>query len=76
MPKLDGYEAARRIASRPWATATRIVAVTGWGQDADRQRASEAGFHQHLVKPADPDTLQQIALGDGEPGALKNDTRR
>jgi PAS domain S-box-containing protein len=63
MPKLDGYQAARRIASRPWASSTRIVAVTGWGQDADRQRASEAGFHEHLVKPVDPDTLRQVVLG-------------
>jgi PAS domain S-box-containing protein len=65
MPKLDGYETARRIASRPWASSTRIVAVTGWGQDADRQRASEAGFHEHLVKPVDPDTLRQVVLGNG-----------
>ena len=65
MPKLDGYEAARRIVSMPWASATRIVAVTGWGQDADRQRAREAGFHEHLVKPVDPDTLRQVVLGDG-----------
>lgn len=63
MPKLDGYGAAREIASRPWAVSIRIVAVTGLGQDADRQRAREAGFHEHLVKPADPDTLQQIVLG-------------
>ena len=53
MPRLDGYETARRIANRPWAAATQIVAVTGWGQETDRQRAREAGFHRHLVKPAD-----------------------
>jgi PAS domain S-box-containing protein len=63
MPKLDGYEAARRIARRAWAFATRIIAVTGWGQDADRQRAREAGFHEHLVKPVDPETLSRL-LGD------------
>jgi CheY-like chemotaxis protein len=57
MPKLDGYEAARRIAARPWASATLLVALTGWGQAADRQRASEAGFHRHLVKPVEPDAL-------------------
>jgi PAS domain S-box-containing protein len=60
MPRLDGYETARRIASRPWAAATRIVAVTGWGQETDRQRAKEAGFHHHLVKPADLDALIEV----------------
>jgi PAS domain S-box-containing protein len=59
MPRLDGYETARRIASRPWAAATQIVAVTGWGQETDRQRAREAGFHRHLVKPADLDALTE-----------------
>lgn len=60
MPRLDGYGTARRIASRPWAAATRIVAVTGWGQDADRQRAKAAGFHRHLVKPVDLEALTQV----------------
>ena len=60
MPRLDGYETARRIASRPWATATQIVAVTGWGQEADRQRAKEAGFHRHLVKPVDIEALREL----------------
>jgi CheY-like chemotaxis protein/two-component sensor histidine kinase len=57
MPKLDGYEVARRIAQRAWARSTSLVAVTGWGQDADRQRSREAGFHQHLVKPVDLEAL-------------------
>jgi len=60
MPRLDGYETARRIARRPWAAATQIVAVTGWGQETDRHRAKEAGFHRHLVKPADLDTLIDV----------------
>jgi PAS domain S-box-containing protein len=64
MPRLDGYETARRIASRHWAAATRIVAVTGWGQEADRQRAREAGFHRHLVKPVDLGALREI-MSDG-----------
>ncbi|MDE2451853.1 MAG: PAS domain S-box protein [Gammaproteobacteria bacterium] len=64
MPRLDGYETARRIASRPWAVATLIVAVTGWGQETDRQRAKEAGFHRHLVKPVDLDALRDV-LSDG-----------
>ncbi|HEX3844801.1 MAG TPA: PAS domain S-box protein [Steroidobacteraceae bacterium] len=60
MPRLDGYETARRLASRPWAAATQIVAVTGWGQESDRQRAKEAGFHRHLVKPVDLDALREV----------------
>jgi PAS domain S-box-containing protein len=64
MPRLDGFETARKIASQPWASATQIVAVTGWGQEADRQRAKAAGFHRHLVKPVNFDALREaIASG-------------
>jgi signal transduction histidine kinase len=66
MPNLDGYQAARRIASRPWAGSTLLVAVTGWGQEADRQRSREAGFHRHLVKPVAPESLRQL-LGEERP---------
>ena len=64
MPRLDGYETARRLASQPWAAATQIVAVTGWGQETDRQRAKDAGFHRHLVKPVDLDVLREV-MSDG-----------
>ena len=72
MPRLDGYATAREIASRPWAADTQIVAVTGWGQDADRKRAKAAGFHRHLVKPVDIDALRQVmsaasARGQAQP---------
>ncbi len=60
MPRLDGYETARRIAGRSWAATTQIVAVTGWGQDTDRQRAKAAGFHRHLVKPVDLQALRDV----------------
>jgi PAS domain S-box-containing protein len=60
MPRLDGYETARRLAAKPWAAATQIVAVTGWGQETDRQRAKDAGFHRHLVKPVDLDALREV----------------
>ena len=65
MPRLDGYETARRMASRPWSAATLIVAVTGWGQEADRQRAKEAGFHRHLVKPVNLDMLREVMASGG-----------
>jgi CheY-like chemotaxis protein len=66
MPKLDGYEAVRRIASRGWASSTLLVALTGWGQEADRERAKAAGFHVHLTKPVEPDVLRDVlARRDG-----------
>ena len=64
MPRLDGYETARRLAARPWAAATKIVAVTGWGQEADRRRAKAAGFHRHLVKPVDLQALREVMSDD------------
>jgi CheY-like chemotaxis protein len=60
MPEMDGYEVARRMRQRHGARDVLLVAVTGWGQPADRQRASEAGFDSHLVKPATFDDLQKI----------------
>lgn len=53
LPGMDGYELARRIRERPGAAACRLIALTGYGQDHDRQRSREAGFDAHLVKPAD-----------------------
>jgi signal transduction histidine kinase/CheY-like chemotaxis protein len=60
MPKLDGYETARRLRQRPWSESTRLFALTGWGQEEDRERARQAGFDRHLVKPVDPDALSQL----------------
>ncbi len=60
LPGMDGYEVARQIRSSPECEAAVLVAVTGWGQDADRTRAREAGFDRHLVKPVDPDVLREL----------------
>jgi CheY-like chemotaxis protein len=60
MPKLDGYGAARHIRQEPWGHQVVLIAVTGWGQDGHKQRAQEAGFDHHLVKPADPQQLQRL----------------
>ena len=57
MPKLNGYEVARRIRAQPWGEHAILVAVTGWGQDEDQRKAREAGFDCHLVKPVDPASL-------------------
>jgi CheY-like chemotaxis protein len=60
MPKLNGHDTARRMRQEPWGREIVLVAVTGWGQDDDRQRSQEAGFNFHLVKPVDPAALEQI----------------
>ena len=60
MPGMDGLEAARRIRALPDGDAHLLVAVTGWGQERDRQPTSEAGFDAHLVKPADPLALRAL----------------
>jgi PAS domain S-box-containing protein len=57
LPKLNGHEVARWIRSQPWGVETRLVAITGWGQERDRERSREAGFDVHLTKPVDPDAL-------------------
>jgi signal transduction histidine kinase len=60
MPRLDGFEVARRIRAEEWGKGTVLVALTGWGQDEDRRRTREAGFDSHLVKPLDLDALSQF----------------
>lgn len=60
MPRMNGYEAARRIRQEPWGQSMMLVALTGWGQDEDKQRTREAGFDFHLVKPAEPAELQRL----------------
>ena len=68
MPKLDGYEVARRIRAAPEGASLLLVALTGYGQPADRRRAEDAGFDLHLVKPVDPARLiALLAEGPGEP---------
>jgi len=68
MPKLNGYEACRRIRKQPWSEKTVLIALTGWGQDDDRRRSHEAGFDHHLVKPVDPATLQKLLKELLQPG--------
>ena len=63
MPGLDGYEVARRLRALKNQPKVRIVAVTGWGQEADRQRSREAGFDVHLVKPVDANDLARVLSG-------------
>ena len=60
MPRLNGYEVARKMRGQPWGRAMMLVALTGWGHEDDRRRSSAAGFNHHLVKPVDFDALTQI----------------
>lgn len=62
MPKLNGYETARRIREQPWGRHVVLAAITGWGQDDDRRRSQEAGFDHHLVKPIDLAALQKLLV--------------
>ncbi len=60
MPKLNGYEACRRIRNSAWGRDMVLIAQTGWGQEEDKRRTKEAGFDDHLVKPVDPVSLMKM----------------
>lgn len=60
MPKLNGYKAAQQIREQPWGKDMVLIAITGWGQEEDRQRTREAGFDAHLVKPMDYTKLGEL----------------
>ena len=59
MPGMDGYEVAGG-SGKPRTSVVSLVALTGWGQEDDRQRSHDAGFDRHLVKPVDPDELDAV----------------
>lgn len=63
MPKLNGYEAARRIREQPWGKSMVLVALTGWGQEDDRRKSTDAGFDFHLVKPVETAALMKLLAG-------------
>jgi len=63
MPKLSGYDVARQLREARGGSIL-IVAITGWGQEEDRQRARDSGFDHHFTKPVDFDML--LALIDRE----------
>jgi PAS domain S-box-containing protein len=63
MPKLNGYQACRHIRQQPGGSEVVLVALTGWGQTEDKQRALAAGFDHHLTKPVDPTTLRRLVTG-------------
>ncbi len=65
MPLLSGYEVAERARSAPWGRRALLIALTGWGQEKDKQRALGAGFDHHLTKPVDQKVLEALLEGDG-----------
>jgi signal transduction histidine kinase/CheY-like chemotaxis protein len=60
MPLMNGYDAARTMRAADWGKEMLLVALTGWGQDDDRRRATEAGFDLHFTKPLEPADLRRI----------------
>jgi CheY-like chemotaxis protein len=62
MPVINGYEAARQLRAMPQGHALLLVAVTGWGQERDRELTRAAGFDAHFVKPVDPGAIQQFLM--------------
>ena len=63
MPRLTGDQVSRAVRNEPWGRRVFLVAVTGWGEPEDKERASAAGFDHHLTKPVDVDEMERL-LGD------------
>jgi len=60
MPRMNGYDATRRIREQPWGRDLVVIALTGWGQDNDRERSEQAGCDGHLVKPVSLSNLEEM----------------
>jgi PAS domain S-box-containing protein len=60
MPGLNGYEVAAQLRAEPWGRDVLLVAITGWGQEQDRQLALQSGFDRHVTKPVDPDFVEVL----------------
>ena len=68
MPELNGYEVARQVRQGPLGTLITLIAVTGWGQVSDKERATAAGFNVHLTKPIELEALTHVLRSDGFSG--------
>jgi signal transduction histidine kinase/ActR/RegA family two-component response regulator len=67
MPRLNGLDATRQIRAQSWGTGIKIIALTGWGQEGDRDRSRAAGCNGHLVKPIDAADLEKVLADLYEP---------
>ncbi len=63
LPRLNGYEVCRRLREQPGGEKMVLIALTGWGQEEDKQRSKDAGFNFHMVKPVDPAALEKLLAG-------------
>ncbi len=63
LPRIDGFDACRRIREQPWGKRILMIAITGWGQDVDRRKSQEAGFDHHLVKPVEASDISALMSG-------------
>ena len=68
LPTMSGHELARRVREDPRTRAMYLIAVTGWGQEEDRQRSRQHGFDAHLTKPADHDAIRHLVAGAAKRG--------
>jgi CheY-like chemotaxis protein len=62
MPRLTGDKVARAVRNEPWGRRVFMVAVTGWGEPEDKERAGAAGFDHHLTKPIDVDEIEKLLV--------------
>jgi PAS domain S-box-containing protein len=69
LPVMDGYELASHLRELPGLASLRLVAITGYGQESDRQKTRVAGFHHHLVKPVGIDAIEATLMTHGSPGS-------
>jgi len=75
MPGMSGHEVARRMRREAWGRHAVLVALTGWGQDHDKQAALAAGFDEHLTKPVDPDLVERVLTARLQSGAASRAAR-
>ena len=68
---MSGHEVARRMRLEAWGRNAVLIALTGWGQEQDKQAAIAAGFDEHMTKPMDPDKVEHI-LGECSPNRPVN----
>lgn len=60
MPDMDGHSVARQVRADARNASIKLIALTGWGTDAERRRSQDAGFDEHWVKPVEPDLLKTL----------------
>ncbi|MDQ6620190.1 MAG: ATP-binding protein [Pseudomonadota bacterium] len=65
LPKVNGYDLARRLRESPQTRDSTLIAITGWGQEKDRQHAHQAGFDHHMVKPVDAREIESLLRTSG-----------